>query len=523
MPGKRQKLIVGKNDLLTTHPSLSAELVEVDPRTLTSGSGKKVQWRCKEGHTWEAIVTNRAMKNRGCPYCSRQLPIKGVTDAATTHPNLIHELVHGDLSTLMAGSAVKLTWKCQMGHTWEAILKSRALNGTGCPYCSGKKVNKGINDISSQHSNFASEAFGWDPSEVSIGSNHLLDWKCNYGHIWKATPNSRFGRGRNTPCPKCGGNIVDPGKSDLKTLHPELAEEAYGWDPSQILPGIGKRLNWKCSKGHIWLASPNSRTSKTNKSGCPYCGHQKVLVGENDLATSFPKLAKQADGWDASKVFPKSNRKLQWICDLGHVWKVSPASRIRNDDKDLSGCPVCSNYQLLTGFNDLDTRFPELAAQADGWNPRETLAGSNHKMSWKCANGHVWKASISNRINGTGCPSCAKYGYDPNSDGFLYLFEDSDRGLFQVGITNSPKSRFARHQRHGWRLIQTIGPMDGLLCRNWERSILEYLESKGARMLKNEKMEPFDGYTEAWFKNSFQVSSLSDLMEQVRYYEANSN
>jgi len=519
MPGKRQKLLVGINDLLTTHPALAAELVEADPRTLSSGSGKKVLWKCKDGHVWEAIVTNRAMKNRGCPYCSRQLPIKGETDAATTNPELISELITGDLSDYMAGSAVKLKWKCLESHIWEASLKSRALNGSGCPYCKGKKVNKGVNDISSQFPDFAPEAFGWDPSEVSIGSNQLLKWKCIEGHVWETQPNARFGRGRNTGCPKCSGNVVDPGKNDLKTLYPDLGREAFGWDPSLVLPGIGKKLDWKCSQGHIWTASPNSRTSKINKSGCPFCSHQKVLEGENDLASTYPELAKQAHGWDPSKVFPKSNRKLEWICEEGHTWKVTPASRIRNDGTELSGCPICSNHQLLPGFNDLKTRYPNLAAEAHEWNPSETLAGSNKKLSWQCANGHIWKAAISNRINGTGCPSCAKYGYDPNGDGYLYLFEDLDRGMFQVGITNSPKSRFARHQRNGWNLIQTIGPMDGLLCRNWERSILEYLEDNGARMIKNENVEAFDGYTEAWYKSSFNVTSLIELMEQVRNSE----
>ena len=51
--------------------------------------------------------------------------------------------------------------------------------------------------------------------------------------------------------------------------------------------------------------------------GCPYCSNSKVLIGSNDLATKFPKLAKEADGWNASEYLPGSNTPLQW------KWQVS--------------------------------------------------------------------------------------------------------------------------------------------------------------------------------------------------------
>jgi hypothetical protein len=50
---------------------------------------------------------------------------------------------------------------------------------------------------------------------------------------------------------------------------------------------------------------------------------------------------------------------------------------------------------------------PELAAQADGWDPNLVWAGSYKKMNWECASGHIWEATIANRSrNGTGCPVC---------------------------------------------------------------------------------------------------------------------
>lgn len=44
--------------------------------------------------------------------------------------------------------------------------------------------------------------------------------------------------------------------------------------------------------------------------------------------------------------------------------------------------------KLLVGVNDLGTIDPEIASQADGWDPKTLTAGSSKKMAWKCIKGH---------------------------------------------------------------------------------------------------------------------------------------
>ena len=51
---------------------------------------------------------------------------------------------------------------------------------------------------------------------------------------------------------------------------------------------------WRCEKGHEWEAAVKSRT--INRTGCPYCSHNKVLAGFNDLATLLPDIAAE---WSA--------------------------------------------------------------------------------------------------------------------------------------------------------------------------------------------------------------------------------
>ena len=74
------------------------------------------------------------------------------------------------------------------------------------------------------------------------------------------------------------------------------------------------------------------------------------------------------------------------------------------------------------GINDLETKFPKLAAEADGWDPSTVTYGSGKKMPWKCKEGHTWKATLTNRSShGHGCPICAEYGFNPEKLAWFFL------------------------------------------------------------------------------------------------------
>jgi hypothetical protein len=60
--------------------------------------------------------------------------------------NLAIQASEWDPSSLTRSSNKKVTWKCDLGHIWNASVNNRA-RGDGCPYCGGKKVLKGFNDL----------------------------------------------------------------------------------------------------------------------------------------------------------------------------------------------------------------------------------------------------------------------------------------------------------------------------------------------------------------------------------------
>jgi len=314
------------------------------------------------------------------------------------------------------GSDQKIWWKCNLGHSWEAQVKSRVIAGTNCPVCAGKKVLAGFNDLQTTNPRLAAE---WDfeknipflPTEFTMMSNKKFWWKCRFGHSWETSVNHRS---RGNGCPVCSGHQVLIGFNDLKTVKPHLIPE---WDyeengvllPEHFTAGANDKVSWKCKAGHKWRAVISSRSQGKN---CPYCTGKQHIPGVGDLQSVNPNLAKE---WDYDKnspllpsmIAPNDHRRIWWKCSLGHSWEAQVNNRNHGAD-----CPYCTNRRVLKGFNDLLHIDPEVCKQWDyeankTLHPDEVLAGSAKKAYWKCDKGHSYKAGIVHRRNGSGCPVCA--------------------------------------------------------------------------------------------------------------------
>ena len=449
-----------------------------------------------------SVVTNILI---AVPSKEEKLPL------SVTHPELAKEAYDWDPNDFTSGSGKKVDWLCKSGHKYSSSISHRTNMKSGCPYCARKKTLKGFNDLQTLYPGIAAEAEGWNPNEFGTGSQLKQKWRCPSGHIYESTISHRTIM--KSGCPYCSGRVPIIGTNDLKTINPELAAQAVGWDASSVLPRSNKKLLWECVKGHQWKESPSNRAAGR---GCPYCSSHRVLPGFNDLATTHPKIAALAHNWDPTAFTAFSSSKKSWICELQHLWN-STVKNITNGRR----CPFCSGHRVLVGFNDLSTTNPDIAASAEGWDPATLTAFSNAKRKWKCESGHSWVSSVSSRSGGSGCPSCSQYGFDPNSDGYFYLLNNPDLEMFQIGITNVPDIRLSRHKRFGWRLLEIRGPMDGHLTRQWETAILRMLKAKGAD-LSNEKIAgKFDGYSEAWSKSTFEVNSIKELMKLTEEFEDN--
>jgi hypothetical protein len=277
---------------------------------------------------------------------------------AETHPELAAQADGWDPTAIGRGSQSIVNWLDEYGHRWPARVSSRA-EGRGCPYCAGHLPLVGVNDLATTHPAMAAEAHGWDPSTMSPGSHRRVAWRCARGHQWTIAVMDRV---RSRGCSVCSGWKVLAGFNDLTVTNPDVAAQADGWDPSTVTAGSSKVCRWRCALGHSWQARVSHRT---NGSGCPTCAGRFVEPGNNDLATTHPELAAEADSWDPRTVSAGSGKNAACRCSEGHSW----TARIGSRAGDGIGCPTCAGRKLEPGVNDLATTHPQIAKEADGWDP----------------------------------------------------------------------------------------------------------------------------------------------------------
>ena len=336
-----KRVLVGKNDLRTTHPKIAKEAIGWDPSEFMEGHTSKKNWKCHLGHVWEATIASRAGRNTGCPVCNGKKVEIGFNDLKSHFPELASQASGWDPTTFTLRSGKKLLWQCSFGHTWIESIQNRTRPNKshyGCPVCSGHKILPGFNDLQTKFPEIAREASGWDPTIISPGNNNKFNWLCGFGHEYSAQVSSRVFK--KTGCPVCSNLQVLPGFNDLQTKFPEIANQAFGWDPTTVVPGTEKVKPWKCEKGHVWKAMVYERTGKDKGFGCRICSGRELLIGFNDLATKFPEVAEEAFGWNPSKTLAGHGKKKTWKCHAGHIWNAEVSTRTSSG----TGCPSCGKY-----------------------------------------------------------------------------------------------------------------------------------------------------------------------------------
>lgn len=522
----------GYNDLATVHPELVSEWDEQAnskrPEEVTAGSSYRAHWKCGIGHTWQTQVLRRS-EGRGCIYCSNREVWPGYNDLETRFPAVASEwdFKKNDLvpSRVLAGTNSKFFWICPQGHSYESQVIKRTLEGTGCPVCRGLVVVPGVNDLASQRPLLASR---WSPTNTERPNQVFFNSRiqefvfvCPKNHEYKSTP----GNAKENYCPTCSNKTFQSGFNDLQTIRPDLGAEFRLMgkisDPKLVPSWTRESAHWRCNSGHEWDVSVRDRVQGHN---CPFCANKRVLKGFNDLATERPEIAAewhptkngQAKPWEVITASPK---KYWWVCAFEHSFEQSLFNRVNRG----ANCPICSNRTLLVGFNDLQSRFPEIAQEwhptKNRQSPDEIVFGSSRSIWWLCELGHEWQATPSTRIKGIGCQSCNKGGFNPAAPSYVYFIRNSQLKARKVGIRNASSSRLKNFAFLGWELVEETFFEDGVKARNVEKQFFMWLrrELSYPQFLTNEDMEPYAGATETFsgedLEDDFFVNKLRTFIK----------
>lgn len=167
-------------------------------------SKTKLDWQCKNGHTWSAVIGSIRNNGSWCPECvgKKKLTIEGMRVLAESKGGRL-------LSTEYIIASYKLKWQCSVGHIFEARPSSVKNLGAWCSECVTRSKYT-IEEIRT----LAESRGGKCLSDKYINSGTKLDWECKNGHKWRAIlGNVKHNGSWCRECAKKNSRLKDPNSS----------------------------------------------------------------------------------------------------------------------------------------------------------------------------------------------------------------------------------------------------------------------------------------------------------------------
>lgn len=347
-----KKIVPGYNDLATINPQLATEWdyeknTGLKPQDFAPNSTKKVWWRCRKGHRWEAVIYSRN-NGRECPICSQNFHISFPEKILFFYIKQVFPDAVENYKPLWLG-------KKEMDIFIPSI--KVGIEYDGVEYHKDKKRDIEKDELCNKQgiTLIRIREKGLD-SKMLKSIAFTLPEKLN-GNNKRLVPALKFLEKRL----KTNFNINLPRDYDkirsmvinhdlencIAKTHPELLDE---WDyekngqigntPENVSAGARIAIWWKCKNGHSYKTTLNNKTS--SHTGCPYCSGKKILPGFNDLATTRKDLL---DWWDyennktiqPANITAGSHKKVWWKCPKGHKWEARVYSVAKG-----SRCPHCA-------------------------------------------------------------------------------------------------------------------------------------------------------------------------------------
>lgn len=309
------------------------------------------------------------------------------------------------------GSNERVNVHCNIDeYDWDAYPNN--LLTYGCPCCNGRVITTQSfkNEIAKLHPEV--EIIGeWNGIDTPISCRCK---ECNFE--WNYKPHSI----RTTGCPRCNGSVT------RKWTHEEYVEKINElFDGNIVVLGHYKNMNTKilhkCNKhNYEYMMNP---IHALRRQGCKLCGYEITSEKRTKPLDVFLRQLHEKRGNEYSYIsgYVNSSTNATFRHNMAdgtyHDFVMTPNSMISSK----YNCPCCSGYQVYKGYNDFNTKRPELAQYLvnyqDGYKYTEW---SSEELEWKCPScGNIMKKKISYISKyGVTCPRCDDgYSY-PNK--FIY-------------------------------------------------------------------------------------------------------
>ena len=268
-----------RQDLLD---EFDAEKNDITPKDIAFDSTKKVWWKCKIDN-YSYLNSPNARTGHyasGCPLCNNKVVVSGVNDFLTLYPDdakLWDDTKNGDKKPYMYLPTSKevFCFKCDRNHSFTSSIYNLVNKKTVCPICAKTRIIKGYNDIFTLYPYLEKEwdydkNINIDPYKLSKSSRKKIYLKCSSNHSYLTTIFNRINN--KSICPYCSGTKPIIGKTDIKTLRPDMASEYSPLNKIDLLDltiDSTKRVLWICSKCNNTYR--RSVILRANNKKCPKC------------------------------------------------------------------------------------------------------------------------------------------------------------------------------------------------------------------------------------------------------------
>lgn len=258
-----------------------------------------------------------------------------------------------------------------------------------------------------------------------------------YGHQFLKNPGKIL---NSKGCPECAKNNT---VRNIPLTQEECDRRAAELDLEWTEPYTGQAVNTgiRCRIcKHEWKARP----------GNVFCGHKCPMCAKNapvSLEEWDRRAAEVGAKWIGPYVNNRVHRALECLT-CKYQWSTSPS----HIQFDKNRCPSCFGRNLPVPQEIRDEQIAKVGAK---W--LKPCGNSHQKCPAQCLTcDHIWEPTP-NDVNSqqSGCPKCARKGFDKKLPSRLYLVQNEDM-IGKIGVTNNDtkKDRVARFNQIGWKTVK---------------------------------------------------------------------
>jgi hypothetical protein len=333
--------VIFSSSLAGMCPELLSEIdfekTDVDPAKIYYQTTRRLPWRCKHGHEWEAPVRRRTKYDSGCRKCTSQTSspeIRVYTEFKALFPDSEsrHKIERKEIDVFIPSLNVAIEYDGSYFHKNKKKSdeqKAKIIENHGLILI---RLRENPLPCSKMDVQVPKERDHLAPSHILEALKLILTFQPNIVNVAQAyEANNEFIAEEEYR--RILSYLPGPPLEDsLAEKNPAVSEEwnykkNYPLTPQLFHPNSGKKVWWICADNHEWETTIDKRCGNEKSKGrnCPYCSNKIVGYG-NSLAETYPQVAKWwfqllNDGVTPSDVAFGSGGKYWFTCKNNHVRK----------------------------------------------------------------------------------------------------------------------------------------------------------------------------------------------------------